>query len=181
MYTITLVKSLCCVDQWPNRSSRKVANGHFFFLSKDRGKFSSEITPFCSFDAAATAAKQKNKLPLTWGILSRSQPTARKHHSGGKTHCCSCQSCKHCKKKKKKKSEQRSRGEMQRGREFVGAHLSVVWWWLFSSNLSAHQAFPAFSHPFSSLNLKRVQWITGILKNCQQTRQGWLRERRQEI
>lgn len=65
MYTITLVKSLCCVDQWPNRSSRKVANGHFFFLSKDRGKFSSEKTPFCSFDAGATAAKQKNKLPLT--------------------------------------------------------------------------------------------------------------------
>lgn len=31
------------------------------------------------------------------------------------------------KKKKRKKSEQRSRGELQRGREFVRAHLSVVW------------------------------------------------------
>lgn len=34
MYTITLVKSLCCVDQWPDRSSRKVANVHFFLNTK---------------------------------------------------------------------------------------------------------------------------------------------------
>lgn len=46
--------------------------------------------------------------------------------------------------REKKKSEWRSHREPQRGREFVREHLSVVWWWLFSSKLSANWALPAF-------------------------------------
>lgn len=45
---------------------------------------------------------------------------------------------------REKKSEWRSHREPERGREFVREHLSVVWWWLFSSKLSANWALPAF-------------------------------------
>lgn len=74
-------------------------------------------------------------------------------------------------------------GVRERGREFVRQHLSVAWWWLFSSNLSEKLSASCFfecMQPFLSLKLKRMQWITTILEELSRNKR-WLLTRGEEV